>query len=815
MIFKNLVFIASILIFINLKAQDIDPNKLSKKEYSAQRITEAPKINGFLNDPVWEGTPIATNFLMVEPGDGNPSRETHRTQVKIVYDDEAIYIAAYMLVNEPDRILRQFTQRDNIGQADFFQVDVNTYNDGENQTRFIITSAGTLADAKMSGENEDYSYNVVWEGEISYDDKGWYAELKIPYAALRFPKKEEQLWGLQMNRKITHLNETYSWNYIDKSVGKITQHNGLLRGIKNIDPPIRLSFYPYSSIETDQFEGNNQTNFNAGMDFKYGITDAFTLDATLIPDFGQTAFDNVELNLGPFEQAFGENRAFFTEGTELFTKGNLFYSRRIGDSPIGFNQAQRESIKNEVLIENPEKADLLNAIKISGRTENDLGIGFFNAITKETRAIFQDTVSGDFRYKVTEPLANYSIVVLDQQFNQNSSISLINTNVVREGRFRDGNVTGFLFDVFNNSNSFNFNGEAKMSNVNKPGQNITGFASNFEINRTKGNFRYGVKHDFANETYDINDLGLNFRNNYNNFFWNTSYQIFEPIGKLNRFTIQIFGNHTRRYKPDLATGTDVGGSFFAVMKNRFAFGGSAVMESDFKDFFEPRREGHYITYKKSLGGETWISSDYRKKFALDARISYRDYFDSDQENYRLRLSPRFRFNDKISFIYSLNYSVTNSRNSFVALKPEDIIFGNRDTESVENSLQGSYNFNTKQALNLSFRNFWSVANFAKGQFKSLQDKGEVTAKNYPIPPNEDPNVNFNIWNLDLSYSWQFAPGSEAILLYRNSIFNLSDQSQLGYEESLERLFEQSLRQNLSLRVVYFIDYNNIRNIFKS
>ncbi|MFO7719291.1 MAG: DUF5916 domain-containing protein [Gillisia sp.] len=815
MIFRNLVLIAFILFITSFHAQNIDSQNYSKKEYSAQRIFEAPKIDGFINDQVWEGKSIATNFLMFEPGDGNPSRETHPTEVKIVYDDEAIYIAASMLDNEPDRILRQFTQRDNLGQADFFVIDINTYNDGENQTRFIITSAGTLADAKMSGEDEDYSYNVVWEAEISYDAKGWYAEIKIPYAALRFPKKEEQLWSIQLGRKITHLNETYTWNYIDKSVGKSSQYNGLLRGIKNIEPPVRLSFYPYSSMETDQFQGTNQTNFSAGLDIKYGITDAFTIDATLIPDFGQTTFDNVELNLGPFEQAFGENRAFFTEGTELFTKGNLFYSRRIGDSPIGFNQAQRESLNNEVLIENPEKADLLNAVKISGRTENDLGIGFFNAITKETNAIFHDTVSGDLRYRVTEPLANYNIVVLDQQFNQNSSISLINTNVVREGSFRDGNVTGFLFDVFNNTNSFNFKGEAKMSNVNKPGQNISGFASTVEVNRTKGNFRYGVEHDFANETYDINDLGLNFRNNYNDFYWSTSYQIFEPIGLFNRYTIQVFGKHTRRYKPDITTGTAVGGSFFAVLKSRFAFGGSAVMDSDFKDFFEPRREGHYITYKQSLGAEAWISSDYRKKFALDARLGHRAYFDSDQENYILRLSPRYRFNDKISFIYSLNYRVINNRNSFVALKQKDIIFGNRDTESVENSLQGSYNFNTKQALSLSFRNFWSVANFARDQFTNLEDNGEVTATDYPVPPNNNPNVNFNIWNLDLSYRWQFAPGSEAILLYRNSIFNLSDESELGFEESLESLFEQSLRQNLSLRVVYFIDYNNFKNIFKS
>lgn len=812
MIFRNQIIIFFLLVNFILPAQNKTLPNPSKKEYVAQRTSNAPQIDGYLNDSVWKNIPVSTNFLMVEPGDGNPSRETHPTEVKIIYDDEAIYIAAYLFDNEPDRILRQFMQRDNIGQADFFVFDLNTYNDGENETRFVITSAGTLADAKMTGGNEDYSYNVVWEGEISFNNNGWYAEIKIPYAALRFSEKDEQIWGMQMVRQITHLNETYTWNYINKSLGRSSQYTGLLKGIRNINPPVRLSFYPYSSIEVDNYQGKTQTNFSAGLDFKYGLTDAFTLDATLIPDFGQTAFDDVELNLGPFEQAFNENRAFFTEGTELFTKGNLFYSRRVGDTPIGFNTAQDEILDNEIIVENPETADLLNAVKISGRTESDLGIGFFNAITKETKAIYRDILNQDQREKITEPLSNYNILVLDQQFNQNSSITLINTNVTRDGHFRDGNVTGFLFDVYNKSNSFNFEGEAKMSNVNLPSQNLTGFASTFSIDRTKGNFRYGVEHDFANKTYDINDLGLNFRNNYNNFFWRTSYEIFEPKGNFNALSVDIFGNHTRRYQPNITTGTDIGTSLFIATNTRLAFGGSAVLESDFKDFFEPRRDGEYIIYNQSLGIETWISTDYRKKFAIDARVSFRDYFESDQERYQLRLSPRFRFNNKFLLDYSFRYNITNNRNSFVSLIPGNILFGNRDTKSIENSLRGSYNFNTRQALNLSFRNFWSVATFEDDQYGILLDNGRIAHKDYQYSEDDNPNVNFNIWNLDLSYRWRFAPGSEAILLYRNSVFNLDEKSEIGYEESLENLFGESLRQNLSLRVVYYLDYNNIRKL---
>lgn len=783
-----------------------------KKEYVINRISRAPQIDGILDDQIWKNIPAATDFVMVDPGDGTPSRSTHPTQVKLAYDDEAIYVAAAMFDNEPHRIRREFAQRDNLPIADYFVLDFNTYNDGENQTRFILTAAGTLADAKMKGQNEDYSYNVVWEGKVSIDENGWYAEMRIPYSALRFPDKDEQLWSMQLARKINHLNETYVWNYIDKSVGKLTHYNGLLKGIQNIDPPVRLSFYPYVSGEVENYAGDTETSFNAGMDLKYGINEAFTLDATLIPDFGQTAYDEVELNLGPFEQTFGENRAFFTEGTELFTKGNLFYSRRIGDTPTGFNAAQEEKLENEEILENPEQTDLLNALKISGRTEGGLGIGFFNAITETQKARFQNINTGETRELVTEPYANYNILVLDQQFDQKSSISLINTNVTREGHFRDGNVTGFLFDVYNKSSSFNFAGEAKMSNVNLPSQNLTGFASTLEFSRTKGRFRYGLKHDFANTSYDINDLGLLFFNNYNNFFWETSYRIFEPSGIFNEYNIRLFGDHRRRYMPDVAVTTNFGASFFGFTRERFAFGGNVNYSTPFRDFFEPRKENRFIEYSENAYVEGWISSDYRKRFAVDSRIGYNTYLGTDHGQLNFSFSPRFRVSDRLLFIYSFEYMQENNRDSFVELLPRNIVFGNRDRESIENSLQGSYNFSTNSALNLSFRNFWSAANFTEGEFSSLQENGKLRPYSYEVDEENDPNAHFNIWNLDLSYQWRFAPGSEMILLYRNSVFTLDDQSELLYTESLENLFDKPGRHNLSLRIVYYLDYNTIKSI---
>jgi hypothetical protein len=144
-----------------------------------------------------------------------------------------------------------------------------------------------------------------------------------------------------------------------------------------------------------------------------------------------------------------------------------------------------------------------------------------------------------------------------------------------------------------------------------------------------------------------------------------------------------------------------------------------------------------------------------------------------------------------------------------------VIFGNRDMKSFENSLQANYNFTTKQGLNLSFRNFWSVAQFQDGSFSKLNEDGSLTSINYSREENYNPDANFNIWNLDLSYRWQFAPGSEAILLYRNSIFNQDELSYLDFQQSLDNLFNRPARHNFSLRIVYYIDYNRVKNIFNS
>ncbi|WP_340063085.1 DUF5916 domain-containing protein [Ascidiimonas aurantiaca] len=803
---KNVLFLFVLLTFSSY-------SQIERKTLKATRIQDSPKIDGVLDDPIWDSLPAHGDFFMFEPGNTEKERDTHRTEVKLAYDDKAIYIAAYLFDNEPQRILRQFSQRDQVFvQADFFSVNINTLDDGINETVFYVTSAGTIGDSRKENNGEDFNFNVVFQCNTSLDDKGWYAEFKIPYNALRFPELEVQNWSINFFRRINHLNETYTWNHINRQVGFATQYSGEITNLTNIDPPLRLILFPFVQGAVFAGEDATETDFSAGMDIKYGLSDNFTLDATLIPDFGQAAFDNVELNLGPFEQVFSENRQFFTEGIELFERGGLFFSRRVGSRPTRRGRADDNLTDSEKVIENPENVNLINAVKVSGRTQGNLGIGFFNSITEPTKAIIRDTVTGATREVTTESLANYNIVVLDQQFNRNSSVSFINTNVTRSGDFRDANVTGLIYNISNRANSYNYEGGVRLSSV-KDGTTQTGIRTNFEIRKTKGNLRWFLGHFMADQNYDPNDLGLLFRNNFNNFAGRISYQIFQPRGIFNEYRITLRANHRRLFRPSVTTRNSLSVDAFFVTPERFAFGGDIGYNGRDNDYFEPRVEGRFVTFSSNLGGRAWVSSDYRKKFAYDVDFTYRNWFEDPQTRYSFSLSPRYRFSDKFLLIWNSEFSRSDREFGYIDDDDTDVFLGERDVISLENSLRASFNFDSYKALNLRFRNFWSTANYEDDAYFVLNDDGSRSPTNFDISEN-NPNTNFNIWNIDLSFNWRFSPGSEAILLYRNSIFNEDDSSDLNYLDSLGNLFQQNINHTLSLRIVYFLDINNIGASFK-
>ena len=431
----------------------------NKKVINAERIQNPPKIDGVLNEELWNGIKPAKEFIMIEPYNGKLERITEKTEVLIVYDNDAIYFGVKLYDKNAHLILEEFGARDNKEKnTDIFEIWINPFNDGINQFNFGVTAAGVQFDGIFNGQSLDMNWDAVWESAISKNNHGWFIEMKIPYSAIRFTTKNIQEWGLNMVRGIRRYREFYSWNFVDIEQEIRSNQDGKLMGINNITPPIRLSFNPYTSFYLENYENNNETYFNGGLDLKYAISENFTLDMTLIPDFGQTRSDDYTLNTSPFEIRYNENRPFFTEGVELFNKAGLFYSRRIGQVPsIEIND-------NEEIINAPSSIGILNATKISGRNKNGLAIGLFNAITNKTYITIENEKAS--REELLQPLTNYNLLVLDQTFNNNSSITFTNTNVNRfDKNYRKANVSSLLLKAVNKKNNYEFGSKINLSQV--------------------------------------------------------------------------------------------------------------------------------------------------------------------------------------------------------------------------------------------------------------------------------------------------------------------------------------------------------------
>lgn len=815
-----------------------------KKQLNITKSNEAPKIDGVLDDPIWEKVEVASDFVQYDPEMGVPAKDHQKTEVRITYDDQAIYISAYLHEN-PEDILKVFSPRDDFGQADYFGVTFNSNNDAQNDLKFYVMSSGTQVDIiggssgrrGGGGPRGDRGWDAVWDSAVKHVSDGWIVEMKIPYAALRFSNEKDAIWGIQFYRKFRKEGLDYSWSPIDRTKGSQGIYDGELIGLNDISPPTRLSFYPYASF-TSVSEANETVNSTGfGMDVKYGISESFTLDLTLIPDFSQAAFDKVVLNLGPFEQRFDEQRQFFKEGITLFNKGNLFYSRRIGNSPVERSDVYDELVDEideiEEVVDNPRSVKMLNAIKVSGRNKNGLGIGVFNAITEKTDATIQNTKyildSNDekidstitYRNRTTEPFSNYNIIVLDQQFNQNSSVSLVNTSVLREGHFRDANATALLVNLTDKTNTYNVSGEGKMSNLNLVDGNLAGFDGSFSLGKVGGKYQYGLRGNIRDENYDVNDLGFAVRNNFKSLRGNFRYQVFEPKGFLNSFNLRFESQLNWRHSNNDYTGNEISINVNARTKNLMWIGGEIETGlGEQKDYFEPRDQENdrFYTFSNWASARAYIFTNSNKSLSASGNLSYGTLFDKERDfqEYSIRFGPNFRFNDKFTLEYDINYSLkSGSRGYITKLDDDEIIFSERDQKTLENSLSGIYNFNSLNSLRLSFRNYWSTATHEEELFTLEEDGSQTKDTGHTITNLDlDPNINFNIWNLDLSYQWQFAPGSQLVALYRNQLFNSNSASKDSFGQSLSDLFDQDIQHTFSLKMIYFLDYNSITNTFK-
>jgi hypothetical protein len=824
-----------------------------RRQLAAQRTASPIKLDGLLDDAVWASAPVASQFIEQRPRPGRPERLP--TEVRVLYDDAAMYVGAKMIEASPDSIKRELTQRDNGGNTDYFGLFLDPYRDHLNGYGFIVLSTGVQMDSRYSPANgEDFAWNAVWDSRVAPlpDGKGWSVEIRIPYSAVRFAQAAVQTWGINFMRQRKKDNQQFFWSEVKPAVDGFVNQWGELTNLENLHPPLRLSLTPYVSSYVNHYPYNEQgqqntsTSFNAGADIKWGINESFTLDATLIPDFGQTISDNQVLNLSPFEVQYQENRPFFTEGTELFNKGGLFYSRRVGAQPLGFDAVGASVAdggalaKGEFLYHNQGVTRLLNATKVSGRTSKGLGIGVFNALSAPSYATLRDSVGGGERDVQTQPLTNYNIVVLDQSLPHNSYVSLINTNVTRAGSTYDANVTAGLFRFADKKNQHAFSGQLNYSQ--RRGQNMfsdapvsdrTGYKYYLNYGKISGNWTWNVDHGIESDTYNPNDLGILFGNNNVSQSATVNYNKYDAFWKVNNLYTTLGVYHSRLFNPLLYQDAGLYGSANTTFTKSFLTTGFNVNLDLYKhDFYEPRKSTlgeYYVRVPTSFNLGAFVSSDYRKKLAYDVNIGIRPYalddrFDRPRRyGFGLTLSPRYRVSNKLNFRYTFDYSLKVNQIGYVNdgfdlslpidqtysdLLGSDVLLGRRNVSTFTNTLTTNYTFTNRLSFTMRVRHYVSTVRYF--DFVRLRPGGvEELMPDYQ----RNHDTSFNAFNVDASLVWWFAPGSQVSLVWKDATasYLLGNEATPLYFDNLANVANTPHNNNVSVKVLYYLDYLALRS----
>lgn len=784
------------------------------KKIPAVRTTQKIVIDGILSDEAWKDAPIATDLVEWRPSFGKTEDNKNRTELRFLYDNDAIYISGFCHEASKDSLSTELVGRDVVGVNDFVGVMFDTYNDKINGFGYYVTPLGEQFDAKYSSNGEDPSWNSVYQTQAKIVDGGWVFEMRIPYSAIRFSSTNKQDWGMNITRRRSKSGQQFMWSPTDPTIGgNFFAQFGLWTGIENIKPPVRLSFSPYFSTYLNNYPYNDpsikntNTSMNGGLDVKYGINQSFTLDMTLIPDFGQVQSDNKVLNLTPFEVKYNENRTFFTEGTDLFSKGNLFYSRRIGGTPFHFYDIQDQLKPGESVLKNPQETKLINATKISGRTASGLGIGVFNAITSPQYATVE--LNGKESRKIeTDPLTNYNIVVFDQSLKRNSSVSLINTNVTRNGKDYDANVTAALWDLYDKKNDWNFSGKASLSQLIgflPQGKNQNGYSHSVSINKTGGRFNLNFFQELADDKYNSNDMGYFTNNNYlDHGIW-MGYKWIKPKSWYNRIHLNMNGGYSMRFVP-----RDFQSAWFNInmnsqLKNLWWVGFNLHANPEQHDFYEPRVAGRVFNRPSNKAFGFWLESNNAKKYSFNTQVFISRSPKYGGQAHDISFGNQYRFNKKFTVSTNTSMEFRHNNLGFATMSADSSIFALRKRWTVENLLTLKYNFNNKMGLSFRARHYWSKVK--NEQFFNLLQDGNLARVSGTYP---DANYNVNYFNIDMVYTWQFAPGSFINLVWKNSIGSFDQKIDDSYFKNLGNTLSGPQLNSLSLRVIYFLDYLSIR-----
>lgn len=820
----------------------------------AVRVSTPLRVDGHLDEEAWRAATPATGFTQRDPDEGKPA--TEQTELRIVYDDAAVYVGVKLRDREPAKIVRRLSRRDDFPDADRFTIYFDPHHDHLTGAAFTVSAAGGLSDAVIFNDTwEDTSWDAVWDAAVSVDAEGWNAEMRIPFSQLRFPRAERDAWGINAARFIQRRNESDWLQLVPKKENGLASRMAHLTGVSGIRPPRQFEIAPYTVARAEYIEPDAPGNpFNdgsrlfggTGIDLKYGLTSNFTVNAAVNPDFGQVEVDPAVVNLTAFETFFSEKRPFFIEGSQIFdnfgrsgsnsfwgfnnAEPAVFYSRRIGRSPQGDASA--------TFVDRPSASTILGAGKITGKTASGWNLGLLEAITGREYARLDGADRG--RAEI-EPLTNYLVARVQRELKR-GAFGLLTTAVQRDLRepslramlpasslvlggdghlFLDSKRDWVITGAFSGSHlsgsteaitriqeaSQRYFQRPDAFRLNPDATSLSGWAGRINLNRNSGLWQVNGALWGVSPGFDSSDAG---------FTWQTGIHGAHGLILLRKPTPDRFTRNrsfwvakfwawdSNRVKQ--ADGTMM--AAFGQLRNYWSFGGHLGLLRRAQDGWATRGGPLMMSPGGGFMG-TFISSDDRKRIVLGLNGN-RDWNEFGGWNTGVSASIQVKPTSSIRVSVEPQVNRSHGLAQYVQTTPDetaDVTYGSRfvfsDIDQTQFSMatRATWVINPRMSLQVYTQPLLAVGDY--WNFKSLAVPRTFDFDAFSGDVGS-PDFNFKSLRLNAVYRWEWRLGSTLYVVWTEQREDSRYPGVFGFTRDARALFRASPDDVFLVKVSYWL-----------
>jgi hypothetical protein len=783
-----------------------------KPTLTAIRTELAPDIDGRIDEPMWDKAWLESNFTQRFPDEAKAP--TERTEMRVLYDDEAIYVAVRCFDSKPDKIVARLTRRDRDIDSDKVQVAISSKNDKASAYEFQVNAAGVQVDTLRFNDSEVApEWDSLWYSATTIDALGWSAEFKIPLVALRYSGDTNE-FGFQVRRILQRRKETDEWSHIPRDEQGEVSNYGTLQKLQELKAARLLQISPYDSRRVTLRRGQDpfdarESGGNFGADFKVGLTSALTLDATINPDFGTVEVDQVVLNLTANELFFPEKRPFFLEGSEVFSTPFLFfYTRRIGKQPSNPAGAP--------LLEPLAQGQIYGAAKVTGVLTGRTSLGLLSAVTAKSTALVERPSDGAPRKRMVDPLTHFGVLRLKTEFAQNSYVAGFATAVNRieeendatpdpgdlcprpytglvvspepvKGRCTSDAYTGGLdTKLSSDDGKWRFKAQTVASVLSKgPARYIAdgvvvspgdlGYGVSAEAGKYAGSWLYSLKYEGAHPKLDLNDAGF-YRANKHAFLGGLTWRTLDPHGPFLDQSYQLNAGGT--YSWDFEGQADVWPTLNATWTLKNLWSVNAFLGPRFAAYtpFRETRSDVLAQYEPGYYYEATVATDSTKPIVLSSTNYLRSapYGIGTATTLNLRPTPTLeldvifafdRVKNHVRWLDTLdNRQYTGTRTFY---------FAELDSDALSTTLRGTYTFTTRLSLQGYLQVYAANGDYDRttsAVVMGTRQKIRLSKlKADPFgPAADDFDFREGTINANLFLRWEYRPGSALWLAYTRS-----------------------------------------------